>query len=78
MDIKKQNLYNDSIEARQLIQETDSIKTDSAKTNSAKADSMAGFCHTIHTNSYRSHTVSSYPGQANIEYSDEIIEFNEY
>ena len=38
------------------------------------SDSMRGFSHTFHTSSYRSHATST--GFVDIEYTDEIIEFN--
>lgn len=66
MDAESQELYNDTIDTRELIHE------DFQK----KADSLGGNSHTVHTSSYRSHTISSSTGLANNECTDEIIEFN--
>ena len=52
MDAESQELYNDTIDTRELIHE------DFQK----KADSLGGNSHTVHTSSYRSHTISSSTG----------------
>lgn len=67
MDVERQQAYNNTIDIRELIIEEDPSKT----------DSMSGFSHTVHTSSYRSHATSTLTGQTNLEYTDEIIEFNE-
>ena len=49
MDVESQQVYNNTIDTRELIKEEDP----------GKFDSMKGFSHTVHTSSYRSHATSS-------------------
>ena len=49
MGVQSQQVYNNTIDTRELIKEEDP----------AKFDSMKGFSHTVHTSSYRSHATSS-------------------
>ena len=52
MDVERQELYNNTIDTREFIQE------DFQK----NADSLVGNTHTVHTSSYRPHTISSSTG----------------
>jgi hypothetical protein len=52
MDVERQGLYNDTIDTRELIHEN----------FQKNADSLGGNTHTVHTSSYRSHTISSSTG----------------
>jgi hypothetical protein len=52
MDAESQQKHNDTIDIRELIHE------DFQK----NADSLGGNTHTVHTSSYRSHTISSSTG----------------
>lgn len=67
MDVESMQAYNNTIDTQYLIKEEDRAKT----------DSMSGLSHTVHTSTYRSHATSSDASLANIEYTDEIIEFDE-
>ena len=49
MDVESQQVYNNTIDTRELIKEEDP----------GKFDSMKGFSHTVYTSSYRSHPTSS-------------------
>ena len=43
-----------------------------------KIDSLAGFSNTIHTQSYRSHAITSEFGEENLEFTDKIIKFKSH
>ena len=52
MDAERQQKHNDNVDTRELIKE------DFQK----NVDSLGGNTHTVHTSSYRSHTISSSTG----------------
>ena len=66
MDVERQQVYNNTINTKELIKE-DHLKN---------FTSLGNRSHTYHASTERSHTTSTLPGQPNIEYTDEIIEFN--
>ena len=67
MDVERQQVYNNTIDTKKLIEE-DHLKNHS---------SLGNRSYTYHTSTERSHTTSNIQGKPNIEYTDEIIEFNE-
>ncbi len=67
MDIERQQVYNNTIDTRQLIKED----------HQKNASTLGGLSHTYHASNERSHSTCTLTGQSNIEYTDEIIMFNE-
>ncbi len=66
MDVQKQQKYNNTINIMELIEE-DHLKNHS---------SLGNRSYTYHASTERSHTISNIEGKPNIEYTDEIIEFD--
>lgn len=65
MNSRNQKEINNSIDILQLINEDHQLGS----------DSLGGYSGTIHTESYRSHAVSTEFGKENLEFNQEIIEF---
>ncbi len=72
MDIERQQVYNINIDSRKLSKENQHVINDSLQGNTHSFQTENAF----HTESYRSHAMSSKSGEENLGYTHEIIEFN--
>ena len=66
MNSRNQQKINNSIDINQLVKEDHQLN----------GGTLRGITETIHTESYRSYAISTEFGKENLEFIEEIIEFN--